>query len=65
MSDPVLDEMMKASKDFCDNFLRGSKDCQDGIPCVHGQGDAYARGYAAQYQHEQNQTHRSEQQHGH
>lgn len=38
---------------FEQDFLRGRRDCKDGVP-HKSQGDAYDRGYAAQYQHEQN-----------
>jgi len=38
-----------------DDFLRGQKDCQEGIPAKQQQSEDYQRGYAAQYQHEANQ----------
>jgi hypothetical protein len=34
-------------------FLKGQSDCQKGVPHVD-QSEDYNRGYAAQYQHEQN-----------
>lgn len=37
------------------DFLRGQRDCQNGIPHTTGS-ESYNRGYAAQYQHEQNMT---------
>lgn len=37
---------------FEDDFLRGQRDCRDGKP-HRDQGDAYNRGYAAQYELEQ------------
>lgn len=37
-----------------DDFLRGQKDCQEGIPAKREQSTDYQRGYAAQYQHDAN-----------
>lgn len=37
-----------------DDFLRGQIDCQDGTPHKAGQSSDYDRGYAAQYQHDEN-----------
>lgn len=34
-------------------FMRGQKDCRDGLPHREGQSESYDRGYAAQYQLEQ------------
>ena len=39
---------------FADEFLKGQKDCQEGKPAQPYKSDWYKRGYAAQYQHEQN-----------
>lgn len=39
-----------------DEFLRGQRDCQNGVKHLAGQSDSYDRGYAAQYQHEQNMS---------
>lgn len=36
-------------------FIRGMKDCADGIEHKEGQSTDYDRGYQAQYEHEQNQ----------
>ena len=49
---------MKAlgNKEFVDDFLRGQMDCERGIPHQSGQGKAYDRGYATQYELEQRQT---------
>lgn len=38
---------------FEDDFLRGQRDCRDGIPSLPMQSEAYNRGYAAQYEKEQ------------
>lgn len=34
-------------------FLRGQRDCEQGIPHKSGQSEEYNRGYAAQYELEQ------------
>jgi len=39
-----------------DDFLKGQKACQEGISHQDGMSESYNRGYAAQYQHEQNLT---------
>lgn len=35
-------------------FLSGMRDCKEDIPHKMGMGEEYTRGYAAQYQSEQN-----------
>lgn len=45
-------------------FVRGQLDCQKGEPHKPDQSESYNKGYAAQYQHEQNMTAASEVQHG-
>jgi len=37
-----------------DDFLAGQSDCQEGIPHKMCQSHDYHRGYACQYQHDQN-----------
>lgn len=39
---------------FEDDFMRGQDDCAKGKPHADGQGEAYDRGYNAEYQHQQN-----------
>ena len=39
-----------------DDFIKGQKDCEAGEQAKQDQSDAYNRGYAAQYQHEQNRS---------
>jgi len=39
-----------------DEFLRGQRDCRDGIPHREGQSDSYNRGYATEYEREQVMT---------
>lgn len=39
-----------------DDYLRGQRDCKDGIPQRAGQSPSYNRGYAAQYEWEQVMT---------
>lgn len=46
-----------------EDFIRGQSDCSKGIPHKDGQGYSYDRGYAAEYEHEQNMTAHSEAQH--
>lgn len=46
--------------DFSFDFLLGQTDCREGIPHEAGKPEAYDRGYAAEYQHEQNVTALSE-----
>jgi hypothetical protein len=36
------------------DYLRGMKDCQDGVPHKAGESADYDRGYSAQYTQEQN-----------
>ena len=43
--------------DFIDEFLQGQADCKNGVP-HEDKGDHYNRGYAAQYQEEQNMNQR-------
>ena len=45
---------------FVDDFLRGEKDCMDGIPHKEGQSEAYDAGYSSRYTHEQNMAELSE-----
>ena len=46
---------MKAigNEKFCDDFLQGQRDCQEGIPHKSGKSDSYNRGYSAEYEREQ------------
>jgi hypothetical protein len=37
-----------------DDFLKGQRDCEKGAVHQSGKSESYDRGYAAQYQHEQN-----------
>jgi len=48
--------MAEPAKSFEDEFLRGQRDCMNGLPHKSDQGEDYDRGYAAQYEHEQVQT---------
>ena len=41
---------------FEDDFLRGQKDCRNGVPHKPMQSEAYDRGYGAQYEKEQLDT---------
>ena len=41
---------------FEDEFLRGQRDCKDGVPHKPNQSESYDRGYAAQYESEQIQS---------
>jgi hypothetical protein len=45
----TMDEIKSA-----DDFLRGQKDCQEGIPAKQEQSTDYQRGYATEYQHQAN-----------
>ena len=38
---------------FCDDFIRGQIDCQNGVKHEPGQSEAYYRGYNAEYELEQ------------
>lgn len=40
-------------------FMQGEKDCADGLAHFSGKGEAYDRGYAAQYEREQKETNES------
>lgn len=46
-------------------FIKGEKDCADGLAHYSGKGEPYDRGYSAQYEREQKETSESigEQQH--
>jgi len=44
---------MSEPMESADDFLQGMADCKAGLPQAGGSKD-YDRGYAAQYQHEQN-----------
>jgi|TARA_Y100000296_G_scaffold33741_1_gene39200 hypothetical protein len=55
---------MNSKPDFSTDFLSGQRDCAAGKPHQAGKSEAYDRGYAAQYQHEQNMTALSESQYG-
>ena len=33
-----------------DEFVRGQRDCREGLPCKEGESVYYQRGYGAQYQ---------------
>ncbi len=48
----------KAGTDMIEanDYLRGMKDCQDGLDHKCDQGADYDRGYSTQYQQEQNLT---------
>ncbi|MDB4261393.1 hypothetical protein N9878_00860 [bacterium] len=46
--------------DFSFDFLLGQTDCREGIKHVAGKSDAYDRGYAAEYQQQENLTALSE-----
>ena len=41
---------------FEDEFLRGQRDCREGIPHKTGQSEAYDRGYSSEYSLEQVKT---------
>lgn len=49
-----LSAMTEAQK-----FMQGEKDCADGLAHFSGKGEAYDRGYAAQYEREQKETNES------
>lgn len=38
---------------FIEDFLRGQRDCSQGVQHQAGQSQAYDRGYAAEYEQEQ------------
>lgn len=38
------------------DFIRGQWDCSNGVPHQSGKSESYNRGYAAEYQKEQNET---------
>ena len=40
------------NQEFCEDFLLGMQDCEDGVPHKSGS-EAYDRGYNAQYELEQ------------
>ena len=42
--------------DFESEFLRGQRDCKDGVPHKPNQPEGYDRGYAAEYEKEQVQA---------
>tara|TARA_R110002096_G_scaffold130155_2_gene279240 strand:- start:105 stop:284 length:180 start_codon:yes stop_codon:yes gene_type:complete len=42
--------------DFDIDFMLGQTDCREGVEHVAGMSDAYNRGYAAEYQHQENLT---------
>ena len=46
--------IVKGNQMDCNEFLRGQRDCMNGEPHKAGMSESYDRGYAAQYQHEQN-----------
>ena len=52
-------QITQARPSFADEFLRGQRDCQEGLPHQTGESDAYNRGYATEYEAEQIRTHRS------
>lgn len=42
---------MSAAEDFnADEFMRGQRDCAEGIPHQAGRSESYDRGYASQYE---------------
>lgn len=47
------------NEQFCEDFLRGARDCLNGRPHRDGS-DAYNRGYSSQYAYEQHMTAQSE-----
>lgn len=47
---------MNAPIKCADDFMNGQRDCIDGKPHKAGMSTDYDRGYAAQYEHEQNLT---------
>lgn len=49
MNDSTALEPIKNASDF----LRGQRDCQEGVPHKPGQSEDYDRGYSAQYTSEQ------------
>ena len=46
--------MSTKRKIISDDFLAGQRDCEQGVPHDSDKSESYNRGYAAQYQHEQN-----------
>ena len=48
--------MNEAIDIIADDFLRGQRDCKDGIPHKSGQSESYDRGYATEYEKEQVET---------
>lgn len=52
-----MSEEKSEGLDFIDWFLKGQRDCKEGIPHKSGFGEYYDRGYAAQYELEQVTTH--------
>lgn len=42
------------SMESTDDFLRGQRDCKEGVEARPDQSKDYYRGYSTQYQHEQN-----------
>ena len=40
-------------------FIQGESDCAKGLAHFSGKGEAYDRGYAAQYEREQQETNKS------
>ena len=53
--------MSEARDIVADDFLRGQRDCKNGMPHKSGQSESYDRGYGAQYEAEQIQTEMSRQ----
>ena len=49
-----LNTMTEAQK-----FIKGESDCAKGLAHFSGKGEAYDRGYAAQYEREQQETNKS------
>ncbi len=48
---------------FEDDFLQGQRDCKNGVPHKPMQGEAYDRGYGAQYESEQIATEMTKNEH--
>ena len=48
--------MSHARDIVADDFLRGQRDCKNGIPHKSGQSESYDRGYGIEYEKEQVQT---------
>lgn len=55
----ISEQMEKGVGDWITEYFRGSADCSQGVPHRADQGEAYDRGYAAQYELEQLMTERS------